>query len=267
VARRRPPPGRRPPGRRPPPREEIEEELPPQPPIWERIILSKTFRLVVGTTFAAAAIAVLIFLIGPANISRTVGAAAQFAARQSGRVGGLASVAIASSIQEEGRKLWVETKTPLPTPTVTATPLPSPTEFPTPPPPRRAVDLPPTPPSKPLKPGDPLSKPSPGPQLPFDAAVNSQREYLEIVSTGDVRRALQYWAPDANPEARSALDAAIARGDKYTVKAANLRPLPTGAEITVDMDVTDKDGKTLPVQHRYQWRFFENQWFITARLQ
>lgn len=200
---RRPPPrgGRRPPpGRRPPREEPVEEELPPQPPVWERIILSKTFRLVVGTTFAAAAIAVLIFLIGPGNISRTVGAAAQWTARSSLRVGGLASVAIAGAIQEEGRRLWIETATPLPTPTVTSTPLPTATPFPTALPPRRAIELPPTPPSKPLKPGEPQIKPPPGPQLPIDDAVNSMKEYLKIVGDGDARRALQYWGgPISSP--------------------------------------------------------------------
>src|SRR5260221_13507305 len=72
TAGRRPPPGaRRPPaGRRPPPEEEYyeEEEAPAGPPAWERIILSRSFRLVVGATVGAAAIAVIVFLVGPANI-------------------------------------------------------------------------------------------------------------------------------------------------------------------------------------------------------
>ncbi len=95
------------------------------------------------------------------------------------------------------------------------------------------------------------------------------REYFEIVGMGDVRRALQYWMPDAAPEARSALDAAIARGEKYVV--TNLQPRAIaalgGAEITVDLDVTTDVGLTTTVQQRYQWRFLENQWFISARLQ
>src|SRR5437867_2565797 len=99
TARRRPPPGRRAP---PPPAEDEEygEEVAEEQPFWERIILSKSFRLVVGSTFAAAAIAVLVFLIGPANVSRGVGYISSVVSRQSGRLSGLAASAIASSIQE-----------------------------------------------------------------------------------------------------------------------------------------------------------------------
>jgi hypothetical protein len=275
AQRRRPPPpgARRPPprDRRPPPPEpddfEDDELDPDEPPAWERVILSRTFRLVVGATFGAAAIAVVVFMIGPANISRALGYAGAVVSRQSGRMGGAASIAIASAIQDEGRRLWVETATPLATATALATPEPSPTPFPTAPPPRRAIE-PPTPPSKPLAPGQPQSKP-PAPQLPFDAAQSSMAEYFKVVSDGDARRALQYWAPEAAPEARSALDAAIARGEKYTVRAINLRPLPliNGVEVIADVDVTNAEGRTVSVQQRYQWRFVDSQWFITARLQ
>jgi hypothetical protein len=94
-------------------------------------------------------------------------------------------------------------------------------------------------------------------------------EYFKIVSEGDVRRALQYWAPEAAPEARSALDAAVARGEKYTVRAINLRPQPqfSAVEVVADLEVTSADGRSAAVQQRYQWRFIDNQWFITARLQ
>ncbi|HEY3107351.1 MAG TPA: hypothetical protein VGL23_01265, partial [Chloroflexota bacterium] len=216
---RRPPPGRR----RPPERQEYEDEEleeEDEPPLWERLILSKAFRLLVGATFAAAAIAVLAFLVGPANISRAVGYGGAVVGRQSGRLGGLAAGTVAVMIQDEGRRLWVETATPLAS--ALATPPPTATPFPTPPPPRRPIELAPTPPSKPLQPGQPQSKPPP-PQLPYEAAQSSMVEYFKIVSDGDVRRALQYWAPEAAPEARSALDAAVARGEKYTVRAINLR--------------------------------------------
>src|SRR4051794_8437695 len=127
-AGRRPPPprARRPaPGRRRPPPEpdeyEDEELESDEPAAWERVILSRTFRLVVGATFAAAAIAVLVFLIGPANISRSTAYAGAVVGRQGGRIGGLASGAVAAGIQQEGRRLWVETAPPLPSATPTAT--------------------------------------------------------------------------------------------------------------------------------------------------
>ena len=41
----------------------------------------------------------------------------------------------------------------------------------------------------------------------------------------------------------------------------------SGVEILADLDVTNAEGKTASVQQRYQWRFVDNQWFITARLQ
>lgn len=188
--------------------------------------------------------------------------------RQGGRLGGLASGSIAVMIQDEGRRLWVETATPLASATPLPTPLPSATPFPTPLPPRRPIELAPTPPSKPVAPGQPQTKP-PAPQLPYDAAQTSMAEYFKVVSDGDVRRALQYWAPDAAPEARSALDAAIARGEKYVVRAINLRPMPQigGVEVVADVEVTGAEGRTATVQQRYQWRFIDNQWYITARLQ
>jgi hypothetical protein len=275
-ARRRPPPAgarRPPPGRRPPPPEpeeeyEDEELGPGEAPLWERVLLSKTFRLVVGATFAAAAIAVVVFLVGPATISRAVAYGGTVVGRQGGRLGGLASGSIAVMIQDEGRRLWVETATPLPSATPLPTPLPSATPFPTPPPPRRPIELAPTPPSKPLAPGQPQSKPA-APQLPFDAAQSAMTEYFKVVSDGDARRALQYWTPEAAPEARSALDAAIARGEKYTVRAISLRPLPqiNGVEVTAEVEVVNAEGRTATVPHRYQWRFIDNQWYITARLQ
>jgi hypothetical protein len=278
-ARRRPPPpgARRPPpgrgrGRPAPPPEEddYDEELAPaEPPVWERIILSKSFRLVVGATFAAAALAVLVFLIGPGNITRGIGYAAAVVGRQSNRLGGLAAITIAGTIQNEGRQLWAMTATPLPTGTPTATPEPTATPLPTPPPPRRSIELPPTPPSKPVAPGQPQTKPPAPPALPFEAAQSSMREYFQVVSDGDVRRAMQYWSPDAAPEARSALDAAVARGEHYEIKNMNVRPLGASgaAEVVSDIEVTDSSGKATTVQQRYQWRFADNQWFITARLQ
>ena len=272
---RRPSPGgrRSPSGRRaPPPEEEYYEEeeyVPDGPPVWERVILSRTFRLVVGATVIAAALAVIVFLIGPANISRAAGMGTNFVTRQSGRVTEVVAVAIANGINTEGRRLWVETATPLPTATATSTPEPTFTPFPTPPPPRRIIEQPTQVPSKPIAPGQPALKAPQPPPLPLDDALASQREYLQIVSDGDVRRALQYWTPEAAPEARSALDATVARGDKYVVKNIAQRPLPqiNGVEQTVDIEVNDSSGKTTNVQQRYHWRFFENQWFITARLQ
>ena len=272
--RRRPPPGRGrpPPGRRPPPPEpDEEEEVPSGPPLWERVILSKSFRLVVGATFGIAALAVLVFLIGPANISRYAGSAGGFVGRQTGRLSAVGAVAVASGINDEGRRLWVETATPLPTPLPTATPEPTWTPLPTPLPPRRVV----TPidqaaaPGKPLQPGQPATKGSQPPPLPIDDVQNAMREYYDVLNTGDVRRALQYWSNDAAPEARSALDAAQARGEKYLVRNVQARPLPqiAGADVVVDVEVTDNSGKTITAQQRYQWRYVENQWFITTRLQ
>src|SRR5690349_20567420 len=181
MARRRPPPAgqrRPPPGRRPPPPPEPEEEYDDEeldeeddgPPLWERLILSRGFRLAVGATFAAAAIAVLAFLIGPANVSRAVAYAGTLVGQQSGRLGGLAAGSVAVLIQDEGRRLWIETATPLATATALPTPLPTSTPFPTPPPPRRPIELAPTPPSKPVAPGQPQTKPPPPPPLPYDAA-------------------------------------------------------------------------------------------------
>src|SRR5439155_16711572 len=144
--RRRPPPpgrGRPPPGRRPPPQQveedDFEEEVPAGPPLWERIILAKGFRLVVGGTFVAAALAVLVFLIGPGSVAGGLGAFGGFVGRQTGRLSSLGAVAVAGAIQDEGRKLWVETATPLPTATAAATPEPTWTPLPTPAPPRRII--------------------------------------------------------------------------------------------------------------------------------
>src|SRR5438309_919478 len=99
-ARRRPPPAgarRPPPGRgrgrpAPPPAEdEFDEELAPaEPPVWERIILSRSFRVVVIATVLSAAIAVITFLIGPATITRGAGYVGSVIGRQGTRVGGLA---------------------------------------------------------------------------------------------------------------------------------------------------------------------------------
>jgi hypothetical protein len=275
--RRRPPRagGRPPPGRgrgRPPEPAEEEELLPPEPPFWERVILSRTFRLILAATFASAALALLTYAVGMQTMASAVGSAIDFASRQSGRVAGLGSIAIADAIEEEGRRLWVETATPLPSPEPTSTALPSSTPFPTPPPPRRAITTPtppfgakPAQPAAPLKPGAAASPVA----LPIDAAVTSMAEYFEILSSGDVRRALQYWAPDSLPEARSALDAAAARGDTYVVRNTRPQPLPQigGVDVTVDLDVTDSSGKTIAAQHRYQWRLIDSQWFITTRLQ
>lgn len=272
--RRRPPPGRGrpPPGRRPPPPRDFEdeEEVPAGPPLWERVILSKTFRLVVGATFGIAALVVLAFLVGPANVSRTAGSAVGFVGRQANRLGTVGAVAVAGSIQDTGRRLWVETATPLPTPLPTATPEPTWTPLPTPAPPRRVVTPPASPaPGKPLQPGQPQTagtKPAP---LPIDDVQNAMREYFDVLNTGDVRRALQYWSNQAAPEARSALDAAQARGERYLVRNVQARPLPqiAGADVVVDVEVTDNTGKTISSQQRYQWRYVENQWFITTRLQ
>jgi hypothetical protein len=273
--RRRPPPGARrpPPGRRPPPpdeyEDELEEEAPVGPPFWERVILSKGFRLIVGATFGIAALAVLTFLIGPATIGQVVGSSTGFVGRQVGRLGALGAVAIAGTINEEGRRLWVETATPLPTPLPTATPEPTWTPLPTPAPPRRVLTPAPAAPGKPVQPGQPQTKGAPPPQLPIDDAQNSMREYYDVLNTGDVRRALQYWIADAAPEARSALDAAQARGEKYLVRNVQVRPLPqiSGADAVVEVEVTDNTGKTVLAQQRFQWRYVENQWFITTRLQ
>ena len=279
VRRRPPARGGRPPprggrGRAPEPTEE-EELLPPEPPFWERLILSRTFRLLAFATFASAGIALLTFAVGIQTMGAAAGSAVDFARRQSGRLVGMGSIAIADTIQEEGRRLWVETATPLPTPEPTSTPLPTSTPFPTPPPPRRAITTPtppfgskPAQPAAPAKPGE-AAAPKPAAPLPIEAAVSSTAEYFEILSGGDVRRALQYWTPDSVPEARSALDAAAARGDKYVVRNTRPQPLPQigGVDITVDLDVTDPSGKTTAAQHRYQWRLIDNQWFITTRLQ
>jgi hypothetical protein len=228
--------------------------------------------LILAATLASAALALITFAVGMQTMAAALGSAVDFASRQSGRVAGLGAVAIADAIEDEGRRLWVETATPLPTPEPTATALPTSTPFPTPPPPRRAITTP-TPPfgAKPAQPAAPL-KPgaatTPAP-LPVDAAITSTAEYFEILSGGDVRRALQYWAPDSLPEARSALDAAAARGDKYVVRNTRPQPLPQigGVDIIVDLDVTDSSGNTTAAQHRYQWRLIDNQWFITTRLQ
>src|SRR3989442_12423821 len=162
---RRPPPGRRPPPPRPDDYEDEELEEEDEPPLWERLILSKAFRLLVGATFAAAAIAVLVFLVGPANISRAVAYGGTVVGRQSGRLGGLAAGTIPVMIQDQGRRLWGEPATPLASATPLATPLPTAPPFPTPPPPRRPIELAPTPPSKPLKHGQPQYK-QPTQQLP-----------------------------------------------------------------------------------------------------
>ena len=273
-ARRRPPPGgaRRPPGRRPPEAEEEEEEIPiasPAPPVWERMILSRTFKMIVMGVFAAAFLSVVVYLIGPTTVNASLGNMGGYLGRNTGRLGTTASNAIAVSINDEGRRIWVETATPLATFTPTATPEPTATTFPTPPPPRRAVSIATQPAGPPPAPGQPRIKPPNPPPFPIDDAVNSMREYFEIVATGDVRRALQYWMPDAAPEARSALDAAIARREKYVITNLQPRPLAAagGAEITVDLEVTTDVGLTTTVQHRYQWRFLDSQWFISARLQ
>jgi hypothetical protein len=278
VRRRPPTRGGRPPprggrGRAPEPAEE-EELLPPEPPFWERIILSRTFRLLVFATFASAGLALVTFAVGLQTIGAAAGDAFDFTKRQAGRLTELGSIAIADSIQDEGRRLWVETATPLPTAEPTATALPTSTPFPTPAPPRRQITTPTPPfgtkpqaPAAPGKPGE-AAAPKPAP-LPIDAAVTSTTEYFEILSGGDVRRALQYWAPDSIPEARSALDAAAARGEKYVVRNTRPQPLPQigGVDVTVDLDVTDANGKVTAAQHRYQWRLIDNQWFITTRLQ
>lgn len=224
----------------------------------------------VGATFSAAAIAVLVLVVGPGNISHAAGNIGGFVLRQTARVGALGSVAIAGAIRTEGRRLWVETATPLPTATATATPEPTWTPLPTPLPPRR---IPPTPvPQAPAKSGQalpPQQKPGAPPALPFDDAAASMREYFEVINSGNVRRALQYWAPEAAPEARSALDAIVARGDKYTVRQVQLQPSAQirGAEITVDLEITEPSGQTLVTQQRYMWRYVDNQWYITTRLQ
>jgi hypothetical protein len=223
----------------------------------------------VGGTFAAAALAVLVFVVGAGNVAGGLSSFSGFVGRQTGRLSTLGAVAIAGAIQDEGRRLWIETATPLPTATATATPEPTWTPLPTPAPPRRIITPIPTPAGRPIQPAQPQTKGSQPPPLPLDDAQNSMREYYDVLNTGDVRRALQYWAPDAAPEARSALDAAIARGEQYTVREVQLQPLPqiSGANITVDLEVQDSSGKTSTVQQRYQWRFMDSQWFITTRLQ
>ncbi|HEY3078280.1 MAG TPA: hypothetical protein VGM69_00075 [Chloroflexota bacterium] len=266
--RRRPPSRRdgRGPDRRP---RELEEEQPPEAPFWERIVLSGTFRVVVGATLASAALAVLIFLIGPTALGLAASAATSFATRQSLRLGGGGSLWVADMVREEGRRLWVETATPLPTAPPTATSLPTASPFPTAPP-RRSIATP-TPPF-PAKPGQsppPLRNPGAPAALPIDAVIASTQEYFEILSSGDARRALQYWAPESQPEARSALDAAVARGETYRIKNITPRALPqiNGADVTVDLEILDANGNTIPAQHRYQWRVIDNQWYITTRLQ
>jgi hypothetical protein len=268
-------PERRPRGRPPPARERTRGrpapgpsgELAPEPPFWERVVLSGAFRLIVGAALASAALAVLIFLIGPVALGLAASGATSFATRQSSRVGAVGSAWVAEAVREEGRHLWIETATPLPAPPATATPPATP--FPTPPP-RRSVATPTPPfPAKPGQPAPPLRQPGPAPALPVDAAIGSTQEYFEILSSGDARRALQYWAPEATPEARSALDAAVARGESYRIKNVTPRALPqiNGADITVDLEITDANGNTIPAQHRYQWRVIDNQWYITTRLQ
>src|SRR5687768_4749785 len=108
----RPPPGR---GRGRAPAEE-EELLPPEPPFWERVILSRTFRLILAATFASAALALITFAVGMQTMAAALGSAVDFTSRQSGRVAELGTVAIADAIEDEGRRLWVETATPLPSP-------------------------------------------------------------------------------------------------------------------------------------------------------
>src|SRR5687767_11566980 len=116
--RGRPPPGRgRPPaGRGRPPPEQFEEEeeldVPQGPPLWERAILSRTFKLVVGITCAFAAVAILMLLLGPAVVFGAIGSGVGFAGRTAARVGGMASVVIADSVGQEARRLWVETPAP-----------------------------------------------------------------------------------------------------------------------------------------------------------
>ena len=231
-------------------------------------MLSTGFRLVVGAMLASAALAVLIFLIGPRALSLAANAATSFATQQSLRLGGVGATWIADGVREEGRRLWVETATPLTGPP-TQTPVPAATLVPTPPP-RRSIATPTPPfPAKPGQTAPPQRNPGAPPPLPIDAVITSTQEYFEILSSGDARRALQYWAPDSAPEARSALEATVARGESYRIKNVTPRPLPgiSGADVTVDLEIVDANGNTLPAQQRYQWRVIDNQWYITTRLQ
>lgn len=268
MARRRPPPR----GRGAARGRAAEPGAPPPPkprPFWERVILSRGFRVVVGATLASAAIAIAILVVGPVTIGGATGAALAFVASQTGRLGQLSSVAIASAIQDEGRKLWAETATPLPSPTPRNTPLPTSTPFPTPPPPRRQLTTPVAQaPEKPAAVGGPAVK-APPLQLPIEDAVSATREYFQILGGGEVRRAMQYWAPDAAPEARSALDASVDRGERYEVRKVTPRQLPglSAVDMVVEMEITEKDGKKTVTEQRYQWRLIEGQWYITSRLQ
>jgi hypothetical protein len=246
------------------------EEQAPEAPFWERVVLSGTFRVVVGAMLVSAALAVLIFLIGPRALGVAASAATSFATGQSLRLGAVGSAWVAEAVREEGRRLWVETATPLPTALPTETPLPTATPFPTPPPPRRSVATATPPfPDKPGQLAPPLRNPAAPAPLPIEAAIASTQEYFEILSSGDARRALQYWAPESVPEARSALEAAVARGESYRIRNVTPRALPgiNGADITVDLEIIDANGNSIPAQHRYQWRVIDNQWYITTRLQ
>src|SRR5687768_12270308 len=90
------PPARRN-GRGPAPRARQFDEEPPEAPFWERVVLSGTFRFVVGATLASAALAVLVFLIGPGALGLAASTATSFATRQSVRVGALGSGWIAEA--------------------------------------------------------------------------------------------------------------------------------------------------------------------------
>jgi len=248
---------------------EAEPAAPPQPPIWERIILSRNFRRVVGITFVAAAIAILVMLVGPGAVTAGAGKAAIFVVAQGESLTQTVTRAVASSIQSEGRRLWNETPTPRPTRLPTAMPLPTATPLPTPPPPRRELSTPvgatTIKPQTPAKPG----VAAPVSELPVSDALASQREYFEILSNRDVRRALQYWAPTAAPEARSVLDSAADRQERYIVRNLTPRPAPLAGvlNVVVDLEITDGTGRVISTQHVYQWQITEGQWYITGRLQ
>ena len=239
-------------------------------PPWERFILSRSFRLVVGATFAVAAIAVLIFLVGPATISRALDVGGRLHRPPGRAVGGWrparsrarSRTRAAASGSRRPRRWRARPRPPTPAADRDAVPDPAAAATADRARPDPAVD------SR-SQPGQPQTKPRRA------AAAVRRRARLDAPSTsrscsdGDVRRALQYWAPDAAPEARSALDAAIARGEKYTVRAINLRPMPQigGVEVVADVEVTDTDRPDRDRPAALPVAVIDNQWFITARLQ
>src|SRR5439155_898774 len=119
------------------------------------------------------------------------------------------AVAVAGAIQDEGRRLWVETATPLPTPLPTATPEPTWTPLPTPLPPRRIVT--PAPEAAPGKPGQgvaPQTKGAPPAAVPVDdSELDAKRARLDEIKANLGVSAELRAAREALEAARKALAA------------------------------------------------------------